>query len=1080
MPLSLNLNLEGALLQAGRSADLAAALKIDLGDLSGPVDAVRKLLTQLPADPKELVSGLAGQGLEALPELVKLAPVGSAQELLSSMNTAAQLVAQFVDRLDGKDGALVDRLLEGFGGLGKLLEDLVSRFLDGMQQQTPAPLRLPLAALSSLTQGVPADPAVLAQGLSGLLLSVDLPALAAPSALLDKALAPLREIGGDLEPLRAKMLELTRDAEQALSLLHAPEVDVDATLAVLGRIRAAVQPLFGTTIPALITSFQQAVAGVRVPDLATQLEALLRPLLALIPNPEQDPLRALVLPLRDFARLIDELTPASLTAHLAGLAKDIKEGLAAADEIKALGGLIDQLFEGLLALMRRVPLRRFYEELHAELAKLETRIHAFPGFSAPRALLDRIGSVEFAVQGIDTAAAKAKLEALGGELRGVIESFPTRQVATSLEQAVEQVGTPMNELATRITEVSQTVEEFAATARGLDAEGIVRFSVELRGVREELKKTLAGAADGPLGTALQVALGAAAKGLHELLDQLTPILDGLKGLVARIDPKVALQPLTAVLDEIRSFVQALSLAPIMAQLDAPFLRLREALEKLSLGPILEALAQPYRQLGELLRKLDPRTLVAPLQAEFEKLFDKLRGLLDLSPLFAPLKEVYGQLVGLIKRIDLEGALGSAVARVATLPQALGQSLHDGLAKRAGAAVADLPEGPFRFGDVLRPLGALLAELRQTLSEAGESVIGEALQLLSEPLRLLARLIAPGAGLAREVTEALSARRALVDPFAASGPAAALHRTLQALALAVEARTLSVAARAQIGGAVAAVQIDAQLPDVAGLLRGLDTALAPVPTPLSLTLRRLEQAPIEALVGDPTASVRARVGTLLDRLDPAPLVAEMDELGARIQARLSTLGKEMVLGLVQIIDAFLAGIEPLLPQGLLRRVQQGIESVMKELTLLDPARIEAELGLFRDAVLDGLRVYSPALLAARLGAILDAILGKLDEVDPVKLLAPLDPTRPLLAQLDTLRPSTLLQPLAARVAALEAALGKLDLARLMELLVSVLATLQASIGLIIDDLKNELMALVQDLKTGGKISVSASGSVSFDT
>jgi hypothetical protein len=223
--------------------------------------------------------------------------------------------------------------------------------------------------------------------------------------------------------------------------------------------------------------------------------------------------------------------------------------------------------------------------------------------------------------------------------------------------------------------------------------------------------------------------------------------------------------------------------------------------------------------------------------------------------------------------------------------------------------------------------------------------------------------------------------------------------------------------------------------------------------------------------DPAAGVDAFLDAVFARIDPAPLADELDGYGVRIQGRLVAMGDQLTLGLYRMWTELFAGIEPLLPSGVIGRVQAGLDGLTAKLDVLDPAEVENEARAVVDAAVSLLAVHSPAALAAELGAVFDAAMDRVRELRPGDLLGDLDPFGEVKAQLAELRPSVVLAPLVERAASFTAALetvAAIDLSFVGE----VVAELRVAFGVVLEGIEREWDALLEELSSiSGGVSVS---------
>ncbi|CQD22145.1 hypothetical protein BN970_05199 [Mycolicibacterium conceptionense] len=143
-------------------------------------------------------------------------------------------------------------------------------------------------------------------------------------------------------------------------------------------------------------------------------------------------------------------------------------------------------------------------------------------------------------------------------------------------------------------------------------------------------------------------------------------------------------------------------AALIAELDPPYEQFVGAVDRLSLQPLIDAVQRLFDEVIARLGHLDPRTLVAPLEREFQDVIGGLTAALDPAPLFAPLREAHGELRDTLDGIDIAATLRAVLGGLADMPHQmssrLGQRLQGGL---SGAVPVPVPGDGFRLGDVLR-------------------------------------------------------------------------------------------------------------------------------------------------------------------------------------------------------------------------------------------------------------------------------------------------------------------------------------------------------------------------------------------
>jgi hypothetical protein len=381
---------------------------------------------------------------------------------------------------------------------------------------------------------------------------------------------------------------------------------------------------------------------------------------------------------------------------------------------------------------------------------------------------------------------------------------------------------------------------------------------------------------------------------------------------------------------------------------------------------------------------------------------------------------------------------------------------------------------------------LVAQLRKFVLDLADDLVAGAVALLEAPLRAIRGLADPALGLLDAVAREVDARVRALDLFAESGPAAELREALEDLRAAGAGASFSAEGAGQVGSALASLRLEARLDVLGPAAAALDvqqarlTAGGPA-SELHEAVQRLGEM-LDSLfpdprAADPAAAARAMIAALFERLDPAPLADRLDELGARAIAKLEALSGVLARAVFGLIGAGFALLDGFTPVGLLKRLDGNLDRVKAELTVLDPAPIEAEVRELIDAVLEGLSAYSPAALAGQLGVLFDSARQKVAALDPAVLLGDLSAIDAVIDRFAQLRPSVVLAPLAESTKGLEAALEKVLAFQLGDSVVQVVEQVRAEVDEIVAALEAELQALIQFLQglAGGGVRVQGAAS-----
>lgn len=1080
--------LDGKLTLAHGAVHAEATISLrdfDAGSLLGDLAPLLAELRELPSDPAALAAGLR-QALPALDGLVDLSGLASVEEAARVLRELVRRLGAVVDQLGLEPKQLADRLLGDFGGVSGLLGEVAARLAEAVPSELPEALREPVAALHDLAGGAALDGPRIARFLARFIAGIDLEALAAPAAVLDRLRLSIDRAGGDLEPLRRHTLALSARIDAATDRLSAGTSDLPSVVGELRLARLALDQLLDELLPGAVNAFAADLAAIEPQPLLGELDQALRPFLARMPAPSTTLAEIFLEPLQLLAAAADGLTWPVLESRLQEIEAEIVAIFARSD-VGVLGEAATRLFDGLREQLRRLPLREARGEISRRLHDAEARLRQLELYSPVYELAQRLDSLTAALDGFDVSTVTSRVTALADRMRAVIDAFPIADLAAELSALLDGAAQAVAGIAPALDQVAAQIDALAGELTAIELDTAGTASVELvADLRGKVKEALAGA---DLPDALRGALGALAAEIRKI--DLTAELTGpFEQAVARIDVGPLLAPLAPAIEQARQALGKLAPSALVEALDAPYRELLAVLESVNPAALSGALAAQFGQLTSLAEQLAPSRLVAPLQGEFDRLVAEIGQLADPAPLFAPLRAAYGELLGLIDRLDPEPLLVKVLGVVAEMPKGMQQSAKQALTQRAAGPSPALAGGgaslpPFRFGDIVRPVAYLVEELRGRLRTAAAEVIDDGLRQVSQPLVRLRRLAHSASLLAGEAGARLGERRELLDLAAAGGPLAELRAALDRLRRVEGLLAASGRSSVELGGAVLALRVDAHL-DAGALDRHrLDTVQATLADGLAggtlgASLNRLARLlddflPAELSLPDSRATALERIDALFDAIDPTPLAAEMDALGARLLDKLQSFARELFLAVLRLVQTIIRLLTPVLPQGLLPTLRDGFAALKAELAVFDPAGIEAEVRQLRDALLGSLQAYSPAALAGTLDPLFAAARGKLAAFDPAALLGDLSPLDGVVNQFRALQPSQVLQPLLAQATAIEAALERLLDFDPGEILLQAVAKLKLELEDILAAVEAELDGLLDDLSGGA--SGSASGGIS---
>src|SRR5262245_18442057 len=866
--LTLHLQAANGTVSASGSGSLAG---LDPRDVLGDLGALLKSPNPLAVSPDEL-TGALGAALGELESLLYIPAAEAIGDVAAAFDRIVGLLEQIGQQVGGDPEALVEHLLGDVGGLEKLLTDLVERALDGLPLAIPAELQATLGSFRSLVGAAPSDPAHLAGGLAQTLIGLDLDALRAPGALLTELLGRIEAAGGDFAPVTGGMATLSAQLRRGSALMLAQEPDLDAIEAELTGAKGGLDVLVNSTMAGAIAKLSSDLAALDPEQLVGRLRQLLGALEGKVPGVLFDVEQDLVKPLKQLAQLVDSLTPDDLTARFAGLVADLEAWMASlglGDTLDA----IDDLFDAIVSEVQRVPLRKLRAELLGALASVEGQIRDFPGLALPDALTEQIAKIEQAVDGVDLPAIQQKVDQFAAKISDAVNQFPIADIKAEIEGLIDAVRQALDQFKPLLEQLKGEIDDLAGQLAAVDFGQAGQASLDLvKGIRADVEQAV-GSGDVPEPG--KAAIGVAAGALKGI-DVKVEVSAKFDAELAKIDPKLALAPLDPILAKFRSTLETVTPASIVAQLDKPFQALLDLLGRLKPAALLAGLSQEFEGFVALIGKLDPKALVAPIDAEFQKLVKAFQDAVDPAPLFAPLRAGYAKLQELIDLIDLEKLLEKLLGKLTALPDLFQGSVQSRVARTSSGSGGDIsPKAlrEFRFGDIIRPLVALINRLKTTVLGLADGLIGDALALLDEPLARLRRL-ADGAGaLVGDVAAALDGRRSQLDLFGFGGPAVELRAAIEELSLVAD--TLPMAGKARLGPLVASFQLDLHAPALAGPLADVDGAaasfsrrLAPPDLVVALaqfgdTLARLVPGPL--LAAEAAGAIRDRIAALFDSL-----------------------------------------------------------------------------------------------------------------------------------------------------------------------------------------------------------------------
>ncbi len=1062
---------------------------LDPRDLLGDFGSALKGLQEFGVSPDDLKNSVV-DGLARLDQLVQLESLPALGEVVQGLQRLVGLLQDAADRFGIDSGDLdLNQLLPEISNLDEFFDDLIEKALDTIVPQVPSEVGAAVETIRILAEGDPPNGRELARLLSPLMLGLKLGSLQALAGRIEDFFQGVAAAGGDLSPIEAEIQRLTVEIRAVAAALEDPESDAVFLSARIASIRGGIGLLVHNALPGAAAALSADLAKLRPVDLGQALSPLLKPLLtstrSLPFNLEED----LMTPIRNLCSHIDSLTPELLDEHFDEVREEL-EGFAEGTGIELLPEAVDDLFDLVVDTMREVPVQRLRDDLIDALDAIEARIREFGSFQAPAAITDKVREFEARIEAVDPMAVQQKIAEFSSQIDALADSLPIEAIGQEIQNLNAAAGSAIEQFADSLDALSRKVDELATRVETIDLSQASSASIELVSDIRRTVEEAVGSEDVP--EAAKVAIGAAAGGLKKI-DFTAEIRAPFNLALDQIDVSVVTQPLEPVTAQVREALSKITPRALVDELEGPFDQLLFEMGKLRPQALTAGLSAEFQQLVSSLEELRPQNLVAPLQEEFEGLTARLREVLDPAPLIAPLNALYEKLQELLEFLDMEKILGKILQKTAGIPTQVGQRLQETLQKRVGAA-SDLPETDptddlFEWGDFLRPLAAIVLQVRSKIQGLAETILGEAFETLQKPLQELVGLADDAGALASRTADAVEGRFAVVDLLADSGPGEELRLALNELEGAVASSSASFSGQAavEVNGHLAAMQVDLEaqaLLEIRGQAEArIDELTIGLSAPgLANDLRLLGErlgdlVPDELLAPDAAAGVSERIASFFDVIDFTALADELDQCGATVRAKLEGFARRIAEHLVRIWNVIFEAVEPLTPAGMIGRIQAGMQRVRDEFAVLDPSVFEEELREIVDALIDALEVFSPASLASQLNGVFDPLKAKIEQLDPAVLLGDLSPIETAIGRFESLRPSLVLAPLLDATSQLEKALDGLLAIDFGATLEAAVENIKAQLDEAVSEVEAEIQALLSFLTAqaggGGSVGVSVS-------
>ncbi|GEM_PF-7064505 len=1070
---------------ASFSADAILDPENLLGDLGHVLKSVK--LPTNPADITDSVTKAFGQ----LQQFAQLPDLGILGDIGKGLGELVEVLESLAGNFGGDLTKFAENLVSDSGGIEDLLKNAAEQMLQALPINQLKELSDALGAIGALVNHRPQKPEDVAEIFAQLVAGASLDELNAPSAHLDEFLGSIRNAGGDFNLVTTEINGLTTRVRAATSLILQGEANVDALVAEIQQIGAGLDLLAGNTIAGALGRLTTDLAALDPGPLFDRATSALEALLDKIPHVNFDFVETIGETVGQMLMNIASTTEAELQEKFSELMQRLQGDFALSGVADATAD-IDRLFDYLVGLIEEIPLRRLRHQLVDFLAGIEAKIRSFDGFSVPNAFRDEVAKISDAIDHFDTNAVKQKVQGIVQQINDLVSKFPINDIKqeadgliTSVNGVVQQIEPLFDQVNHQLDGLADQVNQIDLSAAGQQAIGLIHD------IRTNIENVV-GSGDLPAPAKAAISTGAGAlKSLNLAVD----ITDPFNAALNQIDPSMVLAPVRPVLDKVQLTLGKVTPSALIAQLDGPFEQLQKELDRLKPANLLAAVTGEFGRFMEEVAKGDPQALVAPLvaplEAEFEKLIDAIKHALDPAPLFAPLRDAYARLKDLLKQLDIGKLLGALMERLSDIPDGMNSAVKNAMGSRGFAPGSNLPQaamGDLQMGDFLRPITHFLGQLRHQIASLAHDLLQKAWDLLRKPLMALDELAQPAIGFVGKIAQEVDSRLAALDLFAPTGAAADLRAALEDLITAQHSIQGDASVDASLGQAVAHLDLSLRANLLEGPRQNAEVQrqrLHQTATPLDLYGTALQVGEFysaifpDSLRSDaPVDDIMAVVNGLLDKFDLNPLADKLDEIGKQAMAKLKDLFNTIMKGVFELLDAGFGLLDQFMPSGIFDRFNKGIARIVAEFDVLDPAPIEAEVRAMVDALVSVFDQFSPSHLATMLGGIFEALQAKLNLINPVAILGDLSAIDNALAQFGQLKPSVVLAPLVQSTAGLTEMLQKVSTLNVGDTVIKAVAKLKEQLEEIVAGVQQELQALLDYLESlagdsGGSVSISAS-------
>lgn len=872
----------------------------------------------------------------------------------------------------------------------------------------------------------------LGRGLDGLLEAADL-SLRAPAVVAAAAgLAPLAPQMAGVDP---------NDAAAVAPILAAVDA---ATMAValavgdLGRwLDVAVSAVERADLPAVAARIDAAAAALRTVDLA---------------------------PVAELARSVRQWLAPLVAAPSGTGPPDVDAFIGQLrSQLTAVTARIDTLDLGAAATVLRPAL----DAALAPIKAVEAAAH------------DVVIAVQTALEGVRAAVAAIDLRPVTDALRQVVT--PVANALGALEAGVTAAGATLHQVAIDVADavsvaqaavggaVTAVHDAFARVKSALDAVDLAAVQAAIEGQVQSMADALASAPIGPVFATATTAIDAVGDVVKRVPLDLLPA-DAKNELHSKVAPIKAIDfeaqvatPLKHELDEIVAQLDA----AVLTALRAAYAKVTEFLASIDPTPAIDALQrQAFDPLLERLRRVDPAQLLAPVIRAVDDAKRALAGF-DPAAALAPLDEAVDTVKQAVQAFDPATLTEPIASRLDALRTGMVVTSLRLLVDRLTAEVdrlvdaATAPLAAIDAAALTRFVDAVLAALEDVAGAATPSArtVSAFVRFATGATEAAGSVIdavdwvAGRADPVREVADRLATAADALD--AAAGEIAALDLSAAIAALGPPYQALTAAVAALPPGSALRVGVEPTLArvDPAHLLAAADLksraadaihGAAGVARALASAghseLQAVAHALQDALL--PVREVTAHVRALLGRFGASPL----DDPVTAVHSLLAALRASDVFSpLVTAVAALLARVPAGLRAGLVAPIKEVAAEIERLLGALDIRFVNGELTAIQRAVVAQIDTIKPSTAFAD---VLGPAQAALDALAALNVLEPVDAAVQAVASamstLESLAPATLLAPAVDLHHDIVAAAGVLDVDRLAGPVIGALKAIEAEL------------------------------------